>query len=83
LVEPTLSQSITSGHWKISPERDRVTSLETEQFAGFRRPREFVAEFLEDAADLPDLLGVRSRQLAARDQERGREADPNIAGSWG
>lgn len=60
-------------------EGDAVTALETEDFPRFGGARGFVTHFGEDALDLLDLLGIRSRKDAAFDEKAVLEPDADIA----
>src|SRR5208337_366479 len=60
-----------------SSESDPIGPLESQHLAGFRRRRNLMAEFFEDAPDLENLLAVRGGQHSPAYVEAVFETDAN------
>src|SRR5579859_6530634 len=60
-------------------EPDPIAALEVEHLARLLGRGDLQAEFLQDAADLRHLLGVRLRQCAATDIQAVLQPDAHIA----
>src|SRR5580658_6541565 len=63
----------------LSSESDPIAALQFQDLAGLLRRRDLQAEFLQDAADFCDLLGVRLGQRAASDIQTVLQPDAHVA----
>ena len=52
-----------AAHKPNSQRSDSIAALESQHFAGLRRRRNLMTQYLEDAPDLADVLGVGRGEL--------------------
>jgi hypothetical protein len=63
-------------------EIDPVAALEAKRGAGLVGSGDFIAELLDDAPNLGDLLGIGAGELALADEQAVLQAGPDIAAGW-